>query len=141
MKKSTFGIIICFVSLFINFTSCKNDEKNPSPETVGKVKSELAHFSNLLPIEGGVGMIITDVSYDDASNTIRYKYQYTIPGVTKPADSQIKEAKKAAINLMESVPKEKGLLMEGISFHYDYYSSDNAYLYSMEISRHDLENK
>lgn len=141
MKKSIFGIIICFVSLLINFNSCKSNEKNPSPETVEKVKLELARFSDLLPIEGGVGMIITDIDYDDASNTIRYKYQYTVPGVSKPDESQIKEAKKAALTLVESMPREKELLMEGISYHYDYYTMDNTYLYSMDISLHDLENK
>lgn len=82
---------------------------------------------------------MTDAYYDDASNTIRYKYQYTVPGVPKPSESQMKEAKKSAVSIAKAIVKDRETLESGISIHYDYYSVDDEYLFSLDISKEDME--
>lgn len=81
---------------------------------------------------------ITEVNFDDATNTLKYKYQYTVSGVLKPTEDQIKDAKASAVAMTKSMPRDKKMLDEGITFHYDYYSVDNEFLYSMEISAEDM---
>ena len=138
MKLLKSYLTILFIILI---SSCSNKDNKPSPSnyTVDLVKSELEAFSKHLPIEGGLGMLITDVDFDDATYTIKYRYQYTVPGVHKPSDSQIKEAKNITVNITKSLPKEKKLLQQGFTFRYDYYSLDNEYLFTQEITKEDLE--
>ena len=134
-------VILTIVTISLSCCTSKDKQNIPSNDAVDLVKTELKMFSKHLPIEGGVGMIITDVNYDDAKYTIHYKYQYTIPGVRKPSDSQIVEAKKIAIPIMKSQPKEKKLLEQGFTFRYDYYNLDGEYLFTQEISLADLKDE
>lgn len=128
------AILLISIILSLSAISCKKSKPTPSQETIDAIKSEQALLRNRLPIEGGVGLIITDVDFDDATNTIEYKYQFTLPGAQKPSDSQLSQAKEVAIALTKSQPREMKMLAEGISFSYDYYSLDDEYLYSMEVT-------
>ena len=111
----------------------------PSKEAIEAVKTELEMFSKLLPIEGGVGMLITEVNYDEATNAIHYTYQYTIPGVSKPSDSQLIEAKKTAVSLIKTQAKDRKLLEQGFTYRYDYYDRDGEFLFTQEITAADLK--
>lgn len=127
--------------LIIFFASCsrKDNKLTPSDDAIDLVKTELNTFSRYLPIEGGIGLLITDVEYDEATYTIQYKYQYTVPGVHKPSESQINEAKKLAVGIILQQPKEKKLLEQGFSFRYDYYSLDDEYLFTQQIALEDIK--
>lgn len=83
-------------------------------------------------------MVITDVDYDDANNVVRYKYKYTVPGIKKPTESKLKEAKQTVVSITKSIDKEREVLEEGISFHYDYYSLEGEYLYSVDLTKDDI---
>lgn len=141
MKKGLIPLTLLVVTLiFLSACSSTGKKMNPPDEAIESVKSELEMFSNYLPIEGGLGMLITQIDFDEASNTIKYKYQYTIQGVHKPSEEKIAEAKAIAIDLINHQPKEKKLLEQGFTFRYDYYSLDDEFLFSQEISIDDLTN-
>lgn len=138
MKQIHLYLIVVFISL-ISSCSGKDNKPTPSTDEINSVKTELNAFRKYLPIEGGVGLMITNVDFDDASNAIKYKYQYTLPGAHKPTEDQIKQAKKTAVAIIQSQPKEKKLIEQGFIFRYDYYSNDNEYLWTMEMSLKDLQ--
>lgn len=132
-------VIMAIIIAFLSCCSSKDRQNGPSQDAIDSVKTELKVLCKYLPIEGGVGLIITEVNYDEAKYTIHYKYQYTVPGVRKPSDSQISEAKAIAVSLMDTQPKEKKLLEQGFTFRYDYYNLDGEYLFTQEISLEDLK--
>lgn len=139
MKKilSSSVFIATFLLMLTCFSSCKQNPV-PSKEYIDSVKNEITVFSKHLPIEAGLGLIITDIDYDDSSYTLEYKYQYTVPGISKPSESEINEGKKAAVAFLKSQPKEKNLIEKGFSFRYVYYSLEGEYLFTQEISAEDL---
>lgn len=138
MKKVLYNCIAVVISLLL-LSACKGMRSNqPSKESIDKVKAQIVLLEKYLPIEGGVGMVITDVDYDDANNVVRYKYQYTVPGVKKPTESKLKEAKQTVVSITKSIDKERKVLEEGISFHYDYYSLEGEYLYSVDLTKDDI---
>ncbi len=108
MKSRCLHIVIMTI-IIVSLSCCSSKDKQnaPSKDAIDLVKTEIQMFSKHLPIEGGLGLIITDVNYDEANYTIHYKYKYTVPGVRKPSDSQISEAKANAVTLMKTQPKEK----------------------------------
>lgn len=140
MKSRCLHIVIMTI-IIVSLSCCSSKDKQnaPSKDAIDLVKTEIQMFSKHLPIEGGLGLIITDVNYDEANYTIHYKYKYTVPGVRKPSDSQISEAKANAVTLMKTQPKEKKLLEQGFSFRYDYYNIDGEFLFTQEISLEDLK--
>lgn len=141
--KTIFHKFLIGISLLVAFSACTNEQKGtakptPSAETIESVKSQVAQAQQYLPVEGGVGLLITDMNFNSSTNTINYTYQYTVPGVVKPSDSEIKEAKRIAVSTMKNMPREKEMIEQGITFHYDYFSNDGQFLYSTDISIDDL---
>lgn len=144
MKRSSLSLLTIFMTLAISLSACssKNDksspERTPSKEAIEQVKDEISAYRYQLPIDAGYGQLITDISYNPATYTINYTYQFTVPGVTKPNQTQIKQGREAAIEMLKTMPKEKHLLDQGFTFHYQYYTLENTFLYSLAISASDL---
>lgn len=143
MKLSSIRYSAVFIALVLCLLGCSSKETNkvvPSQEVIDGIKLGIASLTDKLPVECGYGMVMTQADFDDTTNTINYKYQYTIAGITKPTAEKIESAKKVALTMANEIPEQKQLLEDGITYHYDYYSLEDEFLYSIEVSPEDLKN-
>ncbi|MFG6386738.1 MAG: hypothetical protein K1V80_09755 [Muribaculaceae bacterium] len=141
MKYTSISLFSFIAAILLLLSACSGNGNTPTPpkEAIDEVKAELAMAKKQVPVPAGYGLVITDVDFDDDTNTIKYKYKYTMPEVQKPSEEKIKLAKESAAGFLNTQPREKKLLEQGFTFHYEYYSVDDEYLYTLEFTAEDLK--
>lgn len=141
MKYTSISLFSFIAAILLLLSACSGNGNTTTPpkEAIDEVKAELAMAKKQVPVPAGYGLVITDVDFDDDTNTIKYKYKYTVPEVQKPSEEKIKSVKENAGGFLNTQPREKKLLEQGFTFHYEYYSVDDEYLYTLEFTAEDLK--
>ncbi|MBD5232156.1 MAG: hypothetical protein HDS66_08420 [Bacteroidales bacterium] len=113
---------------------------SPTLATIQKAKDVVEAARYQLPAEAGYGLMLTQVSYDSNKYTLVYRYYATMPA-TKPTAEAINEIKQAIIHMVKAQPnsEEMQLLKGGISFHYNYYTTEGTFLYAIKITPADVK--
>jgi hypothetical protein len=111
----------------------------PSP-VIQKAKATVENARYILPAEAGYGIMLTQVNYDSKTYTLVYRYHFTIPA-TKPTANAINETKQGVVHMLKAQPnsEEMQLLKGGITFHYNYYTTEGTFLYAIKITPSDVK--
>lgn len=137
-NRLVYSVACCMVLLLTAACSGKSSRTVPSPQAIQQLQAQVDQIKPSLPIEAGIGMVMTDIYFDEENYSLNYKYQYTVPGVTVPSDEKIKAAKEGACNMIKALPADLEILKQGVSFHYEYYSKEGEFLYSLDLTKDDL---
>lgn len=112
----------------------------PPLATIQKAKNMVENARYQLPADVGNGMTLSQVNYDSKTYTLVYRYHYYVPS-HKPTLDAINETKQGIVHLLKAQPycDEMTFLKDGITFHYNYYSSDGTFLYAVKITPADIK--
>ncbi len=84
--------------------------------------------------------MMTQVIYDSKTYSLVYSYHFTVPAI-KPTSESINEIRTGLIHMFKANPnsEEMKYLKSGITFHYNYYSQDGDFLYSIKLTPDDFK--